>query len=349
MAFVPLSFQSIFDSGFPIVNARLYTFEAGTVTPRTLYRTAALDPTLIHPFPVQADGNGRFPAMFTGVGSYDARITDATDALVAEADGLAGDPTPSGNATVYDPLRQLPTGALVPIHGTGRRAGYVRANGSSIGSAASAGVERADDDCYPLFLLLWADSHQTVAGGRGQTAQDDWDAGKTITVPDYQGRVVLGALNMGNAGSATGRLDGGKLATSSGSVDVAVGATGGEAAHQLSKDEMPLHRHDASVAIQGAGGHSHSSSIGQAGQHNHNVIYRVDNVYGSGANGAVGAVGQGPSSGVTELSGNHTHPITIDGVPDHIHGAAAAVADTGGDQRHNTLPPFGVATIYIKL
>lgn len=348
MAFVPLSLQTIFDGGYAVLNARLYAYEAGTTTPRALYRTAALDPTQQHTTPVQADGNGRFPPMFAGVGSYDVRITDADGALVAEVSGLQGDPTPAGSGTTYDPLRQLPTGFLGAIHSTGRRAGWVRANGRTIGSSASAGDERADNDCYALFLLLWADTHQTVAGGRGQTAQDDWDAAKTITVPSYQGRFVMGAANMGNASEATGRLDGGLLATDG----AVLGATGGEAAHKLVTAELANHKHGAGIAISPNGAHTHSGSIGGAGEHNHIVYYGVNTLYGSGTNGAVGNVGNsqtGSSTGVTEIAPPHTHPLTINGVENHSHAATVEVYDAGSDQKHNTLPPFGVATIYIKL
>ncbi|WP_157080669.1 hypothetical protein [Methylobacterium variabile] len=348
MAFVPLSLQTIFDGGYAVLDARLYAYDADTTTPRTLFRSSALDPTFPHPFPVRTDGSGRFPPMWTGVGNYDIRITDADGAVMAEIVGLQGDPTPTGGGTTLEPLRQIPTGAVLAIHSAGRRAGWVRANGATIGSAASAGVERADDDCYALFLLLWDDPRRVVAGGRGQAAQDDWDAAKTIELPDLQGRFVMGALNMGNASTSSGRLDGGKL-----SDDGAVlGATGGEAGHALTEAELAQHGHGISVDVAPGGRHTPSGTIGQGGQHNHQIYYEARSIYGSGGSGAVSSVGNsqiGQSPGFTEITDPHTHTFSGNEVPDHDHGVTASLASAGSSQAHNTLPPFGVATIYIKL
>lgn len=348
MAFVPLSLQTVFNDGYAVRDARLYAYEAGTTTPRVLYRTAALDPTQQHTHPVRADGAGRIPQMWTGVGSYDLRITDADGSVIEVIRGLQGDPVPSSGGTAIDPLRQLPTGALVAIHSTGRRAGWVRANGETIGSAASAGAERANDDCYALFVLLWDDPHQTVDGGRGQSAQADWDAARTITLPDYQGRVVMGALNMGNASAAANRLAGGLLA-SDGAV---LGATGGEAAHATTVAEMPPHAHDATVSMDDAGEHDHTVTINEAPGHIHGVRYQASSVYGNGGSGAVFSVGNDAlanSDGFTQEAGRHSHTSSVSRNGTHKHNASATVQSVGGGGAHNNLQPFGVATIYIKL
>lgn len=348
MPLVPLSGAPVFDGSYPVEGARLYAFDAGTTTPRPLYLTKDLDPTRVHPRPVQIVG-GRLPVMWAGVGDYDLVITDRFDAQISRIEGLPGDAPPAAS-TGFDPLRQLPTGALVRIYGTGRRNGFARANGLTIGSGASDATERANDDCHDLFVFLYnADPNLPVIGGRSPAgAEADWNANKTITLPDYQGRVQLAPLDMGNASAASGRLVGGKL----GSAGAVLGASGGEAAHVITPDELASHSHVGRATIDPAGGFTPSGTVQAGGQHTHGVIYNTQTAYQTpGAGGAVVSVGQAPNnnSGVTNPDGQHAHGFVGNAQPDHTHTASVTTDLTGGSAAHNTLPPFICDCAYLKL
>jgi len=75
------------------------------------------------------------------------------------------------------------------------------------------------------YKYLWdnyADGQAAVAGGRGASAQADWDADKAITTPDFQDRVALGVSSSGSI-TTVGDVAGATTVASSGSV----GTTGG--------------------------------------------------------------------------------------------------------------------------
>lgn len=77
------------DNNDPISGAKIYFFDAGTTTPRTVYTDAAL--STAHAVPVVADSAGRSPLIFidpTG-GNYKMRVDDASDVLVFEDDDIS--------------------------------------------------------------------------------------------------------------------------------------------------------------------------------------------------------------------------------------------------------------------
>jgi microcystin-dependent protein len=123
--------------------------------------------------------------------------------------------------------------------------GWVLAAGGTIGSAASGGTTRANDDTATLFAILWALDATlypilTSAGGassRGASAAADFAANKRMTLPDLRGRVVAGKDNAG--GSAASRLTTAK----SGVDGVTLGASGGVEEHTLTSTQIPSHSH----------------------------------------------------------------------------------------------------------
>jgi len=132
------------------------------------------------------------------------------------------------------------TGSLVDYLGSTAPTGYVLASGRTIGSAASSATERANDDCYALFVLLWnslANSEAAVSGGRGANADSDWSANKTIALPDLRGRVTAGKDNMG--GTTASRL----TSAGSGITGTTLGVAGGTETHTLTSAQMPNHSH----------------------------------------------------------------------------------------------------------
>lgn len=198
--------QQLDSSGNPLVGGLLYLIQAGTTaTPQNCYQDTAL--TIAWPNPVVLDSAGRIPQLFCADGSIKIRLTNAAGVTQVVADNILviGPSGGGGGGSTVDPTTILQTGDMKIVYGTGAISGFVRANGRTIGSATSGATERANLDTQALFEYLWgADANLTVSGGRGASAAADWAANKTITLPDFRGRVVAGLDDMGN--SAASRL-----------------------------------------------------------------------------------------------------------------------------------------------
>lgn len=73
--------------------------------------------------------------------------------------------------------------------------GWLALDGNTIGDATS-GATYAADAYEDLFAHLWgnvADAYAPVSGGRGASAAADWAAHKTLTMPNAESRVPMGA------------------------------------------------------------------------------------------------------------------------------------------------------------
>ncbi len=138
----------------------------------------------------------------------------------------------------------------------------VQLRGNSISSAAGNGTELASDALEGLYKQLWSavsDEYCPVEGGRGASADEDWDADKAMTLPDYRGRAIIGS---GSGAGLTVRVR---------------GDTGGEERVTLTEDEMPSHQHGLNFvgayggggagAISGAGSNTGTSSTGGGASH----------------------------------------------------------------------------------
>ncbi len=134
----------------------------------------------------------------------------------------------------------LPTGIISDYFGIGAPSGWINANGETIGDPNSEATGLADTICQPLFMHLWNSFNNTicpVSGGRGASAIADWDAHKTIRLPDLRGRTTFGyeSIPLETSGRITSASVTGDLST--------VGLTGGSEKHALTADEMPPHYH----------------------------------------------------------------------------------------------------------
>jgi len=229
----------------------------------------------------------------------------------------------------------IPTGVVKPYVGATAPPGYVRANGRTIGSTASAATERNNDDTFALFKLLWdswSNTEAPVSGGRGASAAADFAASKTIQLPDLRGRAPFGKGDMGNADAA--RITAG----GSGIAGATLGASGGAETVALTTAQIPAHSHTfaattAAASIDhthnfsgttaGESGHSHSGTTdNQSNDHTHS-----DGVAAAGFNSAqspagagfntLGAFSAGSTGGV---SAGHTHTFTSGAAnQDHVH------------------------------
>lgn len=119
-----------------------------------------------------------------------------------------------------------PTGLAQFYVGLTAPAGWILADGGSIGNAASGGTNRANADTEALFTLFWnsmADAQAPVSGGRGGGAAADFALNKNLTIPDMRGRAPFGT----------------------GGVKPAVhGVQGGLEGVTLTIPEIPAHDHD---------------------------------------------------------------------------------------------------------
>lgn len=125
----------------------------------------------------------------------------------------------------------IPTGTVRATIAVTPESGWLMLDGSTIGKSGS-GATHASDSYQSLFVLLWnsmADGQAAVVGGRGGSAAADWAAGKRITLPDGRGRGIIGS---GAGAGLTERTHGDK---------------GGAETHQLTANEMPVHKHNVNT------------------------------------------------------------------------------------------------------
>lgn len=172
---------------------------------------------------------------FTTVGAFGKQLV-ATASV--EAARVLLDIPDSATITSYS----VPVGASLPFDLSVDYLpdNYLFLNGQTIGNGASAGTARANEDVRAYWLALYssqADAQAPVSGGRGASADIDFDAGKTIALPDKRGRVHAGTNTMGTATAN-------RLTTAGSAVNGDVlGTTGGVQNVTLDTTMIPAHHH----------------------------------------------------------------------------------------------------------
>lgn len=311
---ISLSLSQQFDNlGTPLSGGLLYFIQAGTVaTPQNAYQDSAL--TITHPNPLTLNAAGRVPQLFFADGQIKIRLTDANGAVQVTADNVmvvGASSGSGGGGGLVDPTTVFQSGQLVCWHGTGIQSGFVRANGRTIGNAASGASERANADTALLFNFLWNDPNLFVSTGRGASAAADFGAGKTITLPDYRGRVIAGLDDMGT--TAAGRL----TATYFGTVATVLGAVGGLESHTLTTAQSASHSHGV-------------NDIGH--------IHPLGDAYDAASGDVQAGAGEGFAAINNTGPGNTASAVT-----------GISIQNAGGGGAHNNTQPTMLATIYIKL
>ncbi len=203
------------------------------------------------------------------------------------ADGDAGSLTnlPAGE----------PVGMIHPYFGTTAPMGYLALNGDTIGSAASAAVQKSDS-YEALFTQLWdnlADAQAQVSGGRGASAAADWAANKTLKLVDARGRNLIG---FGTGPGLTART---------------IGDTGGQE-DQIVVSHSHSHSHSFSATTSTGGSHSHTLSVNDS----------------SSTGGGAGGTGSAAGSVSTDAAGSHNHSVS------GTTGASAVSAGSTGTDKN---------------
>lgn len=128
--------------------------------------------------------------------TYGGEIGGATATTAA-----LGDNSTKVATTAFVLQNSTPVGSIAHFPFTAAPAGWLKANGFTIGSAASGGTLRANADTLNLYTALWNNVGQTElpiqtsAGGastRGASAADDFAANKRLPVPDLRGEFLRG-------------------------------------------------------------------------------------------------------------------------------------------------------------
>ncbi|HEU4805272.1 MAG TPA: hypothetical protein VFS91_05615, partial [Nitrobacter sp.] len=243
--------QQLDTLGRPLAGGLLYTIQAGTTaTPQNAYQDSALSVPL--PNPIVLDAAGRVPQFYLADGSIKVRLTDAhgVQQLVADNILVIGASSGGGGGGTVDATTVAATGDIKPRYGIGSFGGWVRCNGRTIGSSTSSATERANADAQALFEYLWgADPNLSVSGGRGASANADWSSNKTISLPDFRGRVLAGLDAMGS--TAANRITNGVV----GHPTDTLGWGGGLESTVLTEGQIPSHVHNNVIVD---AGHQHT-------------------------------------------------------------------------------------------
>jgi hypothetical protein len=311
--------QQFNEFGKPLSGGLLYFVQAGTTaTPQNAYQDSNL--TLPWPNPITLDQAGRVPQFYLADGSIKIRLTDRNGVQQIVADNILviGPSSGEGGGGSVDPTIILQTGALLPFYGTGARSGFVRCNARTIGSSTSGATERANADTEALFEYLWGvDANLSVSGGRGGSANADWSANKTIALPDGRNRAVAGLGDMGNsdAGLFTG------VTFTSGDA-VTLGSRLGAARRTLTIAQLPVVTPGGSVTIPAA-----------------NLTIPGLNATGYNVGGQTpGTTLYGTSGGGSGLT------ATFPQISSSLIGTPF-----GSGQAHDTISPYMLITIYMKI
>lgn len=350
-------------------------FVGGTTTPLVVYSDAA--ETTPRAVPAVADANGRWPVTFIPfTAAYDVQVTTEGGTQLYYYTNIPNpDPVEASEDSVDD-TELIQTGDIISSTKTGTRAGFVRVNGRTIGSAASSATERANDDTEDLYTFLY-DEHDdgicAVVGGRGANAESDFAANKPITLFNGRSAFLVGLDDMGN--TAAGLGFGGTFVTGDA---VTGGSLGGANTHTLQTTEAPAHTHSFSATTGSDGSHSHTgTTANESAAHSHNGTsgtnnqdiahthtYQVTNYAGGGDTGGAFAAPTSESTTNTGSSGalthdhsfttdqnssSHTHTFTTSTGGSHTHTVSGTSGSTGGGGAHNNMPRALHVTYYIKL
>jgi hypothetical protein len=321
--------QSVDINGRPLAGCLLFLFQVGTVaTLQPVFSDPGLTNMIANP--LQCDQTGRLPMFYLADGSIHVRLTDSGGVVVFDYPSmLVIGPSSGGGGGggTVDPTTVASTGDIKFRATSETLVGWVKMNGTSIGSAGSGATQRANPDTQNLYVYLWGNcpqAHCPVATGRGATGLADFNANKAISLPDWRSRTPVGLDDMGT--SPAGILQASNVTSGGGDGPTTPNATGGEANHALVTGELAAHNHTATSTVTDPQ-HSHTGT----------VSFGATSIAGGFTNSA--AYGGASLAGQSLAISNSPTGITV----------ATSTANTGSGTPHNNMPPFMLGTWYQKL
>lgn len=333
--------SNVDQNGRPLAGALLYVYVNATTTPQTCYSDLGLTQPMT--WPIVADNAGRIPLFYCAAGQVHLRLTDAhgnqvydypTALVVGPAGGGGG-----GGGTGVDPTTVASTGDIKFRQSQEVLTGWIKLNGTTIGSASSGASQRANADTQNLYIYLWTQcSFCAVAGGKGSTGLSDFQANKPLTVPDWRARAAVGLDDMGTtpAGFFSGVPFNFGNATTAGSA-------GGSNGVALSQGNLPSIRPTGTVTSSASstvsGGWTPSGSVTISGSQSSGGAVGVNpaNYTPAGtvsvSGGTVTANGSVAMSGTAALTGSITGSQTLSQVVNSSTGTSQSINVTGSSYR----------------
>lgn len=309
------------------VPVKVYTFNSGT-TARS------------------SEVNRNFDDLFTGLGNIGTANILANG---VNSDEIAASAVTEAKLAAAVIAKLLPSGTILDYAGSTAPSGFLLADGKTIGDASSGTGDpvRSSSATQTLYELLWnsmADAQATVSGGRGGSATSDYNAHKTITLPDLRGRTTAALDNLG--GTAANRITSG----GAGFVGTTLGLAGGSQSVTLTSAQMPVHSHSITDP-----GHfhtaNHSHTVTDPG-HVHTYTNRPFSNAASagGAFDAVSTTTQSANTGsqVTGLTVN-TANVNTSSTDTNITATNNAGGTGGTTTGHASVQPTYIVAKIIKL
>ena len=320
---IPLALSQRIDiNGAPLAGCLLYIFAAGTVaTPQNAYQDFGL--TIPLPNPIRADQSGLIPMFFLADGMVHVRLTDASGVVIFDyptMQVLGPSSGSGGGGSSVDPSSIASTGDTKFRATSETLTGWVKLNAQTIGSASSGASQRANADTQNLFVYLWnnyTNAKCPVSGGRGTSGLADFQANKTMGLPDWRGIGPVGLDDMGN--TAKGVLAAINFPGSSDGPTTPCGY-GGEANYTLIVSEAPSLTYTVDDP-----GHVHGAGPG---------AYFLSNI----PNFVYGYLNNGESGNAVYFKADTALATT-----------GISVTDNAGGGAHNNFQSFVLGTWHIKL
>lgn len=345
--------------------AKVYFYSGGTTTPIPTYSDAS--ESTVRTNPVVADARGRWPNIFIPFQtSYDAKGTDANGTELFYSRSVPNSDPVEDVADAVAAEELIATGQFHWDPFVATKTGFVRANGQTIGNAASGATERANADTSALYAVIWnglANAQAAVSTGRGASAAADYAANKTIALPDLRSASPLGTDDMGN--SAASLLPIAAIFVNGNATTR--GSLLGENTHTMTEAEIRAHTHTFSATTGSDGAHTHTGTTSAGSSHSHtgttdNHNHTYDKVNTTSPNVQLGATAITTISSISSASsGNstaaftsnnesaHTHTFTTSSDGAHTHTVSGTSGSTGSTTAFNTVHRSILGTFFVKL
>jgi hypothetical protein len=335
--------------GTPLIGGLLYIYQTGTVSTRQdSFPDTSLNPANPNPWPLVLDANGRVPMFYLADGSVHVRLTDAGGVVQFDIPSLlvVGPSGGGGGGAGVDATAIASTGDIKFRMTSEPLPNWVKLNAQKIGAPGAAGADLTGAQYNALYNYLWVNcpnTHCPVLGGRGANGNADFNAGKNLQLPDWRGRGPMGLDDMGVARANI--IPDGNV-TSAGDTAITPGATGGQANHTMTVNDLVAHAHAALVIDPG---HSHGITEPNGGQgHQHTLSGFLSLPLGSNVT-QVWAATTGTvttnfaTTGIT-INGSGTGVTFQDGL-----GHPNTTQNTGSTTPFNVMQPFVLGSWYMRL